>query len=152
MHSKDCYCRLTSSFSMIKFLKPIEYCRQKITSINKVIFLATWPCLFFIFTRRGCTVSRRYMSLQYIQVNNHTLISSDPDIRSDPLEFQAIVFTQPWWSWKTTNSSLRQMSLYSNMVIWGKCIKQKTNNCIHHIKNLILIEENYVNIIIIIII
>lgn len=27
---------------------------------------------------------------------HHTLVSSDPDIKSEPLEFQATVFTQPW--------------------------------------------------------
>lgn len=26
----------------------------------------------------------------------HTCVSSDPDIKSEPVEFQATVFTQPW--------------------------------------------------------
>jgi hypothetical protein len=44
-----------------------------------------------IFLKKKLTTSANQLNLEL------TLVSSDPDARSEPFEFHAIAFTQPTW-------------------------------------------------------
>lgn len=48
-----------------------------------------------------------------VLLSNDTWVSSDPDIKSEPLEFQAIVLTQPWCPYKRTKKYIMVSSISS---------------------------------------